>query len=80
MAVEVAQLGEIETRRRAADAVQVEPPDRLLDVDDFVIPVAPAQAQEIVAQRLGKIAHFPVRFHRQGPVPFRQLGPVGPVN
>src|SRR5690606_33870625 len=37
MAVEILELLEIETRRRAADMVEVEPLDRLATADDFVV-------------------------------------------
>src|SRR3546814_3868072 len=38
----------------------VEPLDRLLSGDDLVIAVAPAQAQQIVAQRLRQVAHVAI--------------------
>ena len=37
---------------------QVEPLGRLFAADDFVVAVAPAEAEEIIVHRFGQIAHF----------------------
>ena len=80
MAVEALQLGEIDSRRGAARAVQVEPGDGLLGGDDLVVAVRPAEPQQVVSQRGGKIPHVAVGLDAEGAMTLGQLGPVGPVN
>src|SRR3546814_18634909 len=80
VAVEVLQLHEVEARRRLADRVEVEPFDGLLGGDDLVVAMAPAEAQQIVAQRLRQVAQVAVGVDAEGAVALRQLGPVGPVD
>src|SRR4051812_3782325 len=48
MAVEALELLEIEARRRFPDVVEVEPFNRLVAADDFVVAVAPAEPEQIV--------------------------------
>src|SRR3546814_17897636 len=62
-----------------ADRVEVEPFDGLLGGDDLVVAMAPAEAQQIVAQRLRQVAQVAVGVAAEGAVALRQLGPVGPV-
>src|SRR5690606_9736472 len=50
MAVEVLELGKIEARRRAPDAVKIEPVDHLLSGEDLVVAVAPPESDKIVPQ------------------------------
>src|SRR3546814_11271258 len=63
-----------------ADRVEVEPFDGLLGGDDLVVAMAPAEAQQIVAQRLRQVAQVAVGVDAEGAVALRQLGPVGPVD
>src|SRR5215212_8791410 len=49
VAVEVFELGEVEARRRASNAAQVERCDHLIGGEDFLVAVAPAEADEVVA-------------------------------
>ena len=58
MAVEILELLEVEARRRLADMVEVEPVDRLVAADDLVVAMAPAEAQQIIEQRLGQDAQL----------------------
>ena len=60
----------------AADGVDVEPLDRLLGRDDLVVAMAPAEPQQIVAQRLGQIAHVAIGVDAERAVALRQLGAV----
>ena len=78
--IEVGELGCVEARRRAADARQVEPLDCLLGRDDLVVAVAPAQAQQVVAQRLGQEAHVAIGVDAQCAVPLAELGAVGSMD
>ena len=80
VAVEVFELGEIEARRRAADVVEIERLDHLLGREDLLVAVAPAQADEIVAQRVGQVAHGAVGVDAERAVALRQLGAVRPVD
>jgi hypothetical protein len=54
MAVEVLEFLDVEARRRLADLGEVEPLDRLAHRDHLVVAMAPAEAEEIVEQRLGE--------------------------
>ena len=58
MAVQIFELLQIEPAGRLADMIEVEPFDRLIARDGLVVAVAPAEAKQIVEQRLGKNAHF----------------------
>ena len=58
MAVEVLELLEVEARRRLADMGEVEPFDRLFAADDLVVAMAPAEAKQIIGDRLGKEAEL----------------------
>ena len=78
--VEVGELHRVEARRRAADARQVEPLDRLLGRDDLVVAMAPAQPQQVVAQRLGQEAHVAIGIDAERAVALAELGAVGPVD
>ena len=80
MAVQAVELGEVEARRRAPDAVEIEPLDRPLGRDDLLVAAPPAQAQQIVAQRLGQVAHVAVGRDAERAVALRQLGAVGSVD
>ena len=57
-----------------------EPRDRLIAVDDLIVSVTPAEAQQPVHQRIGKNAEFAIGIDAQRAVPFRKLGPVGSVD
>src|SRR5690349_13821274 len=52
MAVQILQLLEVEPRRAFADMVEVEPLDRLLQGDDLIVPMAPAEPEQVIDQRL----------------------------
>ena len=58
MAVEIFELLEVEARRLLADMIDVEPFDRLVAADDLVVAMAPAEAQQIIEQRLGQDAEL----------------------
>src|SRR5580704_6962691 len=60
MRIEVGELRQIEARGRATDARQIEPFDRLLGRDDLVVAMAPAQPQQVVAQRRRQEAHVAI--------------------
>ena len=78
--VEVGELHQVEARGRAADARQVEPFDRLLGRDDLVIAMAPAQPQQVVAQRRRQEAHVAIGIDAQRAVALAELGAVGTVD
>ncbi len=60
--------------------VEIERLDHLLGRKNLLVAVAPAEADEIVAQRLGQIAHGPVGVDAERAVALRQLGAVRPVD
>ena len=66
--------------RRPADAVQVEPFDRLVGRDDFVVAVAPAEAQQVVAHGRGQIAHVAIGLDAERAVALGQLLAVRAVD
>ena len=80
MAVEIFELGEIEAGRRLADSIQAEPLDHLFGREDLVVAMAPAEAREIVAHRLGQIAHGPIGLDAERAMALRQLGAVRPMD
>ena len=80
MRVETHQPVEIETRRAASDAIEAEPGDRPIAVDDLIVAVTPAEAQQPVYQRIRKNPEFAVRIDAQRAMPFGELGPVGAVD
>ena len=80
MGVEVHQPVEIEPRGAAPDTVEVEPGDRLVAADDFVVAMAPAQAQQAVHHRIGQDSQLAIGLHAERAVPLRQLGAVGAVD
>ena len=57
VAVEAFQLGEIEPRRRAADAGQVERGDHLLGGEYLLVAVAPSEPDQVIAQERPRRAH-----------------------
>ena len=79
MAIQIVELGEVEARRRTANGVDVEPLDGLFGRDDLVVAMAPAEAEQIVAQRLRQISELAIRIDTERAVPFRQLCAVGAV-
>ena len=80
MAVEIFELCEIEPRCAAADRRQIEPFDHLRGRHDFIIAMAPAQPHQIVAQRLGQIAHGAIGLDAERAMPLGQLGAVRAVD
>src|SRR6185369_10648691 len=77
MAVEVLKLLEVKAGRRLADMVEVEPLGRLLAADDLVVAMAPAEAQEVVGDRLGQKAQLvAVSVDSERAVALAELGPV----
>ena len=61
--------------------VEVEPLDRLLAVDDFVVAMAPAEPQQIVEQRFGQDAELvAIGVDAERAVALRQFGAVGAVD
>ena len=53
-AVEISRLAEVKAGRRAPHRIEIEPFDRLLTRNDLLVTVAPAEPQQIVAERPGK--------------------------
>ena len=80
MPIQIIELLEVEPRRAFVDAVDVEPSNDVLRRHDLIVAVAPAEAHEIIAQRRGQVAHRAIFFDALGPVAFRKLGAVRPVN
>src|SRR5690348_2160592 len=77
MAVEVFEFLEVETRRRFADMVEVEPLDRLIAVDDFVVAVPPAQPEQIIVDRFGKHSKLvAIGIDTERSVALRKLRPI----
>src|SRR5690606_2198094 len=58
VAIEMFELLHVEARRRAADLRQIEPFHRLRAADDLGVAMAPAEAEQIVEQRLGQDAEL----------------------
>ena len=80
VAVETFELGEIEPRRRAADLRQVERRDHLLGRDDLLVAMAPAEPDQIIAQRRRQIAHGAIGVDAERTVALRQFRAVGAVD
>src|SRR3546814_3497657 len=59
VSVEAFELGVVEAGGGPADAAEIEPLDGLCGADDLVVAVPPAEAQQVVAQRLRQVAHLP---------------------
>ena len=78
--VQIVQPIGVETCRAATDAVEVEPGDGLIGVDDLGVAMRPSEAQQVVAEHLRQVAHVPIGVDPQGAVALRQLGPVGAVD
>ena len=68
LGVDPAQLGFVELGRAAPEVVEVEPLQKLLAAEDFVVAVAPAQARQVVEQGIGQVAFVAVLRHRLGTV------------
>ena len=80
VAVQVLELREIEARRRPSDAAEIEGLDHLLGGENFLVAVAPAEADEIVAQRDRQIAESPVGIDAERAVTLRELRAVRPMD
>ena len=76
MAVEIVEFFEIHPRGAFADMVQIEPFDGLGGGDDFLIAMAPAQPDEIIAHGLGQVAHVAIGLDGQRAVTLGKLGAV----
>ena len=59
---------------------EIEGLDHLLRREELLIPMAPAQAHQIVAQGGGQIAHGPVGVDPERPVALGELGAIGPMD
>ena len=79
-AIEVVQLGVVHARRGTTDAVQIEQPDRLLAVQHLDVAVAPAEPQQVIAQRLGQVALLAELQGELRAVALRQFRPVRAVD
>ena len=66
--------------RAAADAVEVEQADRLRLVEQFHVAMRPAEAQQIVAQCFGQIAHIAVSFDAERAVAFGEFCAIRAVD
>src|SRR6202451_4903680 len=79
MPVEVFELGEIETGRRAADLRQIKCGDHFFNRKYFLIAVTPAEPHQVVAQRRRQIAQGAVGINAESAMPLRKLRAVWPV-
>lgn len=81
MPIEIVELGKVETRGRLAYVDHVEPLDRLLAADDFLIAVAPAKTQQVIEHGFGQYAQLvAIGIDAERAVALGQLRPVGAVN
>ena len=79
MAVEALELGEIEPRRRAADLRQIERLDHLLGRENLLVAMAPAEPDQIVAQRRRQVAQSAIGIDAECAVALGELRTVGTV-
>jgi hypothetical protein len=81
MTVQIFELLDVEARGRAAHASDVEQLDRARDRDEFLVSMAPAQAQQIVEHGFGQHPHVvAIGVHAQRAVALRKLGTIRAVN
>src|SRR6187431_774010 len=81
MTVQIFELLEVETRGRTADIGEIEPLDRLVAADDLIVAMAPAQTQQIIADRFGQESQFvAIGLDAERAVPLGQLGAVGTMD
>jgi hypothetical protein len=80
MPVDILQLGEIEARRRAMHLRKIEGVDHFLRREKFLVTLAPAEPHQIIAQRLGQIAHGAIGVDAERAMALRELRAVGAVN
>ena len=80
MGVDAVEPSRVEARRATVDVDDVEPLDRLLDRDDLLVAMAPAKAHQIIAQRLGQVAHLAIGLDPDRAVALRQLRSIGPMD
>ena len=80
MRVDAVELGLVEPRGAAPDIGDVEPVYRILGRDDLVVAVAPAEPQQVIAQRLRQIAEFAVLLDADRAVALRHFRAVGAVD
>ena len=74
--VQPVQLVGIEGRRRAVDRFELEQRDHLVDREHFLITMRPAQAHQVIQQRLGQVAVFFVLHHADRAVALGQARAV----
>ena len=75
--VEPQQLVEVERRGRLVHVVDVEQPRHLLAREDLLVAMRPAEAHEVVEQRLGQVALVAVLQHAHRAVALGELRAVG---
>src|SRR5690606_12635823 len=80
VAVQILKFREVKTRRRAADAFEVEPLDCLFRGENLVVAMTPAEAHEIVPHRLRQIAEIAVSFRAKRAMTLGELGAIRTMN
>ena len=75
--VDPGELVGIDRGGRLVDVGDVEQRRHLLEREDLLVAVRPAEPRQVVEQRLGQVALLPVVQHRNGAVALRELGAVG---
>jgi hypothetical protein len=80
MTVQILELDEIEPCRRASDRIETEPLDHLLGRHDLVVAVAPAEPDEIVAERRRQIAHGAIGIDPERAMTLGEFGTVRAMN
>src|SRR5882757_6780450 len=80
MAIEVLQLCEIETCRRAPDLRQIECCNHFVRGKNLLVAMSPAKPDQIITHRLRQVAHGPIGIDPKRPMAFGELGSVGAVD
>ena len=80
MVVEPLELVEVELGGRLAAMIQAEPLGELRHGENLIVSMAPAQAGQVIQERLGQVAVFFVLHDRHRTVPLGELFAIGPVN
>ncbi len=75
--IEPQQLVGIESGRRPVHRREIEQVDHFLAAENFLVPMRPAQAHQIVQQRLGQVAVIAILQHADGAMALGQALTVG---
>jgi len=78
--IDVAELFQIQPPRGLVDPVQVENGRGFIHAEDFLIAMAPTQANQVGIHRFGQVTHVAIGERRQGAMPLGQFRAVGPMN